>query len=207
MTYHLSGPEAKYQLQRAVEAHGSDFVYPDEWRNNSGRDLNIGMCQYVHEGQPACIVGQVFAQLGHDVTKLDDCFSEPRTAGRRLGIEMDDEAAMVLWTAQDKQDEGETWGNAVLDAIAAPHSNLLAERHWAAGSPVLTSEWHGANNLAGYEQRQYGVGAQVKVGHVLQSGTEWIAYFDGRALSAGVSTIEWAKYIVDERARAWGATC
>lgn len=110
----LTYDQAVIELQNAVRTRGERYVYPEEWR---GTDR---LCKYVYgDAQiPACIVGQVFSQLGLSVKLLDGRSPEPRTAGVYVDLEMDDDAASLLWFAQQIQDQGFTWGEAYGFAIA-----------------------------------------------------------------------------------------
>lgn len=46
-------------MEQAVEERGADFVYPEEWKNESGT------CVYWKDGVgPACIIGKALAILG-----------------------------------------------------------------------------------------------------------------------------------------------
>lgn len=108
-------------LLRKVAEDREDFVYDNGGWGGSG-------CHNFRDGQPSCIVGHVFAELGlmfdkavalgisgsvgvwtsASVLRVDEGF----------GWEFTDDALRVLQTAQAAQDLGETWGRAVAEAQA-----------------------------------------------------------------------------------------
>jgi hypothetical protein len=103
--------DAVEQLRKAVEVRGPDFVYPDEWRSP------YGTCLYFRaDGSPACIVGQVISQLSDEVLLIE---SSVRVVALKAGIDMDADAEALLQRAQNWQDHGATWGDAIANAIAA----------------------------------------------------------------------------------------
>lgn len=103
---HLTFERALFELGAAVNQRGEGFVYPDDWKTDDD------LCQYVIDGHPACIVGVVLDRIGADVGQLEGRYAEPRTAALYCDVQMDDDAANLLWFAQDAQDKGFTWGQA-----------------------------------------------------------------------------------------------
>ena len=95
-------------LESVVAENGTDFVYPDEWKDS------IGTCLYVKpDGSgPACIVGNVLHRAGVPLDELSQMEGQAAdTVSGRYGF--DSEASMLLWRAQDEQDAGNTWGDAL----------------------------------------------------------------------------------------------
>lgn len=108
-------------LREVVAEAGEDFVYQDHYGD---------MCYYSVDGEPACLVGRVLAKWGVDLTPMDSASTGMSTlvglfAGalldelRVMGVlEVDDPSVSLLWEAQTGQDNGETWGNALSEALA-----------------------------------------------------------------------------------------
>lgn len=107
--------------QEIVDEFGPDYVYVKP---------SSGLCQYVHEGQPSCLVGQILVRLGAQV----DVLSVPENAsiqdnGHGLGVEdlleklsptwgtlgftLTENAIKVLVEIQNAQDTDNTWGRAL----------------------------------------------------------------------------------------------
>lgn len=103
-------------LDYAVQLRGEDYVYPEEWRDEN----NLGGCQYVVNGKPACIVGVALDYLG---VALQDQNGAAHSLPDIWGLDVVDyehfRVGDLLWQAQVVQDSGETWGEAVADAKAA----------------------------------------------------------------------------------------
>lgn len=124
MTTVVDEAKAIELLERAVEEKGSDYVDP--------RSSTTG-CEYADEkGQPLCIVGHVLSYLGVDLRPVvfesayggpeerlwGDDFSAAELYGSSekapLGdIEFTSEATYVLSEAQNYQDSGKSWGEAL----------------------------------------------------------------------------------------------
>lgn len=123
-------------LRQAVEQKGEDYVYP------SGDPYSVGTktCTYERDGEPSCLVGHVLFIAGVPVEVLArlDQYGETefRTLAYGSTCEDDDgneevlqepvlheyaalteEAVEALSAAQDTQDRGRTWGQALLRAI------------------------------------------------------------------------------------------
>lgn len=109
-------------LERAVEENGPDYVY----------DSGPG-CDYVRTDwdandnpiyAPSCIVGHAFYYLGvpiEQIVVLDHqahggIAHVAHNLPELLGVELTREAEDVFATAQDKQDNGIPWGEAVESA-------------------------------------------------------------------------------------------
>jgi hypothetical protein len=111
----LTYDQAVDELFKAVKERGERFVYPEDWRDDKF------VCQYVRgpHAAPACIVGQVYYQLGVDLSPLVGFFGNPLGAASKVGIELGGEAEELLCDVQRLQDDGTPWGEAVSKAIAA----------------------------------------------------------------------------------------
>lgn len=110
-------------MERAVALKGADYVYPD-----------ADGCRYSwNDGTPACIVGHVAADLWPDKFKevadyerveeasgsVDGAFvfglGEDRAGGGVLSIQPDRVVRNALQRAQNTQDNGFTWGEALAE--------------------------------------------------------------------------------------------
>lgn len=105
----VDAPQALELLRQVVAEKGEDYVYPDELK-----DVYAG-CEYMIDGQPACIVGHVFHKL------------RPETPWVENGVIWDSDGNQLDWAvqtftpaaqqmllqAQMVQDGGETWGLAL----------------------------------------------------------------------------------------------
>lgn len=82
-------------------------------------------CVYADKGECSCLVGHVLVRAGVSVDVLDG--EEGPITGLVLeGIEVTDTARWVLAAAQEAQDIGETWGEALKRAeeAAAEYADL-----------------------------------------------------------------------------------
>lgn len=110
MTRTVTAVEAIAALEAVVAAAGEDFVYPDEDKNE------FGTCQYLKaDGTPSCIAGHVVALLEPEATPLlkhmeGKAATSLNFPGR---LYFDPFAAHVLDIAQQEQDQGKTWGEAL----------------------------------------------------------------------------------------------
>jgi hypothetical protein len=107
-------------LTALVDEYGSSTVYEKKVRDG------LNQCLYVYEGQPDCIIGKFLADLGVEVELLAEydttegiISSELLTDLARLGIIASPPYAVynALSAAQALQDEGKTWGAAVMVAL------------------------------------------------------------------------------------------
>lgn len=129
----ITRDDALSLLRNAVEDRGADYVYPGT-AETLGADVT---CRYFADegvgaddfGQtaenpnpPACIVGHALSQLGvtyADVMATRVVHGETNTASARLllralpGLDVTPEAEQLFVSAQDSQDGGYTWGDAV----------------------------------------------------------------------------------------------
>lgn len=110
----LTGMMAVAILRKVVFEKGADYVYP-----------NRGMaCVNFENGQPSCIVGHVFAELGITYEQaVRDEFSGSLNVRESVTLmenspnqydwEFDNLAVSVLSRAQAGQDNGNTWGDSL----------------------------------------------------------------------------------------------
>lgn len=116
----LTVEQALAALDAAVADKGADFRYRASWA--------VG-CRYFHGSEPGCIVGHVLHQYG--VGRDDLCGLWDSAVGAEVDmnvsygirslrvaglLDIDDRTESVLTSAQDAQDCGETWGEAVQNA-------------------------------------------------------------------------------------------
>lgn len=106
-------------LQRAVAEKGDSYVYEKE--------LGLFPCRYFNnQGTPSCIVGHVFDYVGL-LTVIDDSRNYSQVngtiggSGQRVMPEpiaeaFSDASFVALQAAQDAQDDGKTWGEALIAA-------------------------------------------------------------------------------------------
>lgn len=105
-------------LLALVEQEGEDFIYK---RNN-------GNCTYTREGDGDCLVGRFLIAEGVPVERLETADQHPtglrapallRQLVNEGVITVTEPAIGVLDIAQDFQDSGEPWGDAVNYALTA----------------------------------------------------------------------------------------
>lgn len=108
----LTVAEVLEHMRAAVEAYGADYRDPV---NKFMASNDVDDCQYLYPNGKRCIIGEVvWRARGVQI---------PPTAGNVEHLLMvklilvDDEAAMdLLLTAQHYQDEGERWGQVLVEA-------------------------------------------------------------------------------------------
>lgn len=107
-------------LERAVQEMGADHVY----QRVHGEFDRIGeatMCAYQHDGRPSCIVGHALSYAGVTIEQLremDEAADEVTSVEALYGddllpVEMTDDAVTVFEAAQQAQDNGAPWGEAL----------------------------------------------------------------------------------------------
>ena len=119
-------PERAMELLREVVAeYGEDFVYtkvvlvPKE-----DSDWILPECVYQEDGAPSCLVGHVLSRAGfssEDLIQFDSVGSSADFLKMDAGEETETDAlplrtAWILVGAQQVQDEGNTWGEALRNA-------------------------------------------------------------------------------------------
>lgn len=110
-------------LEQCIADRGEHYIDPQ---------AESGTCTYVdYHGdhpKPGCIVGLVLIKAGYDIVTLDLWDSEisgltgstnPDEIEGKTGVQVDDKALYALRTAQDRQDCGKTWGDALRAAADA----------------------------------------------------------------------------------------
>lgn len=106
-------------LRSIVEEYGQDYVYPAAKTGD--------VCTYANsDGTPSCIVGHFISRIDPEgfkkVANMEASEGEsfsPDAALKYAGILYDTESDYALSEAQDAQDSGQTWGDALQEAIAA----------------------------------------------------------------------------------------
>ncbi len=99
-------------LREVIEEFGADHVaprIPDGVVGGSG-------CQYVYEGKPSCLVGQVLYRAGvslAELTAVEGSAPQLEEFTRWAGPA----ARRLLAYAQEEQDAGRAWGVALAHAI------------------------------------------------------------------------------------------
>lgn len=115
----LDGKGAIGLLRLVVFEKGADFVYEKVSRDG------VLLCVNFSDGQPSCIVGHVLANLGvsgevADRLDISGSYTPGEVATvlekRKYEWQLDDDAVGILYTAQGRQDEGASWGEALADA-------------------------------------------------------------------------------------------
>lgn len=103
----LTHEEARALLARAVEEKGADYVYPE---------FETG-CSYLDgEGNPSCLVGFVLTYAGVSGFEIENC--EGTQAAEVVGSifpDTEDRVRAALRAAQQVQDNGGTWAEAVVE--------------------------------------------------------------------------------------------
>jgi hypothetical protein len=98
-------------IEGAVALKGEDYVYPIAV---DGESTEWGGCDYVRDGQPSCIVGHVLVAAGVPPEQLSR--HEGTSASnvvRSLKPEWGEEVGVALDSAQELQDSGSTWSEAL----------------------------------------------------------------------------------------------
>lgn len=129
--------DAVLLLKQIVADRGEDWVYPDfnECQECSdlrgeGEDaycdwhMNEGCRYFTEQGQPACIVGEFFSRTLQP-EDLNRFYLEGRTvtdALQFLPMEVDEQTRGLLLVAQQRQDLGHSWGDALTRAIDAANA-------------------------------------------------------------------------------------
>lgn len=105
-------------LKRQVEKKGADYVYTDHYWICTLADPN----PVTGEPEPRCIVGHVYVDIGVPAEDLvpvrGPVGRESVDLGATYGVHFEPEARALLLRAQENQDHGSPWGDAVRDAEA-----------------------------------------------------------------------------------------
>jgi hypothetical protein len=108
-------------LKQVVAEAGPDYVY--QRKVVDGFNANQPACVYVFQGEPDCLAGRVLARMGVSTetlaiwegkrcTQMSPVISTPPGLGV-LPIHLSYPTLNVLSVAQDAQDAGKTWANAL----------------------------------------------------------------------------------------------
>lgn len=133
--------DAVLLLKQIVADRGEDWVYPDfsecrecsDLRRENGEDAYCGWhtnegCRYfTDEGQPACIVGE-FISRTVEPEHINRFYIEGRIAPEAISLmplEIDEQTMELLHRAQQRQDLGDSWGDAL--TIAIQDANTFTE--------------------------------------------------------------------------------
>lgn len=127
MTIEIDRDTALRELRAVVEEYGEGYRYVDEFGREGGEDS--AQCQYLHGDEPGCIVGHVLHRLGVSADTLfafDHASAGGDSQGIRTlasqgaltahGLVLTLDALDALDFAQDAQDSGYTWGDALARA-------------------------------------------------------------------------------------------
>lgn len=119
MTIEITAERALELLREVVAEYGEDYVYVNPQGQRAGDDDDNGdqaSCWYVHGDKPGCIAGHVYHRAGLSLETLklmeNNGASHPGFRQRVTG-----EGPTILSIAQDRQDKGETWGQALRAAV------------------------------------------------------------------------------------------
>ena len=117
----ITAEEMLAALEWAVEQKGADYVYPDELKEPDADGMPE--CRYRRSttGEPCCIVG-----VAVDHLRPGFSFREHSPAIVTLSGVADRDAREIALTAQNAQDDGCTWREAV--AFAREELNARREK-------------------------------------------------------------------------------
>jgi hypothetical protein len=108
--------EAKELLARAVKEKGEDYVYAPL------TDMGRSQCAYFNPADkcPSCMVGYVLSYKGvtYDVLETtNSVVTEVQDLVEEGHLKVDNETLALLTIAQVEQDQGQTWGRALEEAL------------------------------------------------------------------------------------------
>jgi hypothetical protein len=114
---------------QVVAEFGVDFVYQKIETANDGGDGGSCVNWDSEKWCPSCLIGHVMFRLGASAELLslhtrDGAASLIRYFGRHSGLIIEEGVAEILAAAQIAQDQGETWGHALHEALAT-HVEVL----------------------------------------------------------------------------------
>lgn len=110
-----------------IEKEGEDYIYKADEREK-GQPLCMN---YEEDGTPSCLVGRALDSGGVFTFEQLNIRRGPEGEGnllamgidtvvKELNIAIDNDAYDFLWTLQDMQDDGYTWGQAFEKAVNYP---------------------------------------------------------------------------------------
>ncbi|KAF4408621.1 hypothetical protein [Streptomyces lycii] len=94
---------------RTVALERPEYVYDEQDED--------GSCQYVNNGAPSCLVGHVLHRLGVPLDVLREREGDKALHVARDLLSVSDVTAGCLNRAQIRQDDGETWGDAIAGLV------------------------------------------------------------------------------------------
>lgn len=114
----ITAEQALELLQAQVTKKGDGYVYKAEERAATGGTVH---CYYYEEDKtPSCIVGHVFEDLGLEASRILDGYNNATVNSAMAHafpeLQVSPEAFEVLKTAQFIQDDGKSWGDALIAA-------------------------------------------------------------------------------------------
>lgn len=114
----LNLERAKQLAAEVVAEFGPDYVYENPYR---GTDLERSTCQYVHDGEPGCLVAHILQRHGVKLDALEAHEGDDAQGvlHKVLGIHRESTISGYLNRLQRQQDEGHTWGAALASAERA----------------------------------------------------------------------------------------
>lgn len=118
LAIHIDGDRALELLRQVVAAKGASTRY-------ELRPKPLGAtCQYAHNGCPDCLIGHALALAGVTVDELVDMDADPVRTGIAFvtlppRLNLTESARRVFSAAQNKQDDGVSWGGALAAAELA----------------------------------------------------------------------------------------
>jgi hypothetical protein len=110
----LTLARTKELLAEAVTLKGEDYVYVNRDGEQAGHDTS---CHYVHGDQPGCIVGHVLHRAGVSLADLSNYEGQGAEDPASQLTDAGGEVVRLLAFAQEHQDRGVPWGEAVRQAL------------------------------------------------------------------------------------------
>lgn len=117
--------DVQSKVSAIIDAAGSDFVYKHRKNPNGSTG-----CYYAYNGMPDCIVGRLLAELGVPVADMEEegvetlerVFSDYiaklySVLSDQYDLDFTFEARHFLDELQFRQDQGDTWGEALVAAV------------------------------------------------------------------------------------------
>ena len=119
MTTHITFEQALAGLEKAVRLKGRSYKYEPPVVDDAD---GLTMCMYFEtdSGQPSCIVGHVLADHGVTLESLGPANAD-ETVGSLVAsdvLALDARTEALLVRAQQEQDNGTSWGEALRQAKA-----------------------------------------------------------------------------------------
>jgi hypothetical protein len=112
----LDRGQALVFLEKALGEKGADYVYTlggRDVKTYNEQNSHTMRCQYFEDGQPSCLVGHVLSYMGYNERVVPEHDSASNVVNTVLGISTGIDVLQALDKAQELQDTGYTWGEAV----------------------------------------------------------------------------------------------